>query len=969
MLPCKKRRTTLTESPQHQGNQEEDDLDLQAAGKPESDLGSVKDLGSVSLSWSPSHGRAADLEVQAAGIQLGMEDPSLSSRMLTEDTNVAVLEAVYVGISQEITLASLESSQPVNTHIGKGKLQATSSRRGKKITLRPGSVTQEDRSDHPIAKEPFSEEPSEEVKAEGGKSQMHSGGEMPSLPSDSHSAKPAAPPRKSSQPDVCASPQEKPLRTLAHQAEEETEDGGLFIPMEEHDSEENEKRRKKKKGTKRKRDGRDQEERTLSCDLKLDDMLDRTLEDGAKQHNLTAVNVRNILHEVITNEHVVAMMKAAISETEDMPMFEPKMTRSKLKEVVEKGVVIPTWNISPIKKANEIKPPQFVDIHLEDDDSSDEEYQPDDEEEDETAEESLLESDVESTASSPRGAKKSRLRQSSEMTETDEESGILSEAEKVTTPAIRHISAEVVPMGPPPPPKPKQTRDSTFMEKLHAVDEELASSPVCMDSFQPMDDSLIAFRTRSKMPLKDVPLGQLEAELRAPDITPDMYDPNTADDEDWKMWLGGLMNDDVGNEDEADDDDDPEYNFLEDLDEPDTEDFRTDRAVRITKKEVNELMEELFETFQDEMGFSNMEDDGPEEEERVAEPRPNFNTPQALRFEEPLANLLNEQHRTVKELLEQLKMKKSSAKQQQEVERVKPQREKVHQTLILDPAQRKRLQQQMQQHVQLLTQIHLLASSNPSLSSEASTTRIFLKELGTFAQSSIALHHQFNSKFQTLFQPCNLMGAMKLIEDFSTHVSVDWSPRKTVKKTACKLPCLPKQVAWILATSKVFMYPELLPVCSLKAKNPQDKIFFTKAEDNLLALGLKHFEGTEFPKPLISKYLLTCKTAHQLTVRIKNLNMNRAPDNIIKFYKKTKQLPILMKCCEEIQPHQWKPPVEREEHRLPFWLKASLPSIQEELRRIADGARQASNRRRRGVKQLKPFRLLKSLLVKETQAM
>lgn len=67
------------------------------------------------------------------------------------------------------------------------------------------------------------------------------------------------------------------------------------------------------------------------------------------------------------------------------------------------------------------------------------------------------------------------------------------------------------------------------------------------------------------------------------------------------------------------------------------------------------------------------------------------------RFEEPLANLLNEQHRTVKELLEQLKMRKSSAKQQQEVERVKPQSEKVHQTLILDPAQRRRLQQQMQQ--------------------------------------------------------------------------------------------------------------------------------------------------------------------------------------------------------------------------------------------------------------------------------
>ena len=71
--------------------------------------------------------------------------------------------------------------------------------------------------------------------------------------------------------------------------------------------------------------------------------------------------------------------------------------------------------------------------------------------------------------------------------------------------------------------------------------------------------------------------------------------------------------------------------------------------------------------------------------------------PPGDRFEEPLANLLNEQHRTVKEQLEQLKMKKSSGRQQQEVERVKPQPEKVHQTLTLDPAQRGRLQQQMQQ--------------------------------------------------------------------------------------------------------------------------------------------------------------------------------------------------------------------------------------------------------------------------------
>ncbi|KAM3824894.1 LOW QUALITY PROTEIN: GON-4-like protein [Vipera latastei] len=395
------------------------------------------------------------------------------------------------------------------------------------------------------------------------------------------------------QEDLEVSPTVKSLGSAqsvdSHQeVKAETEAAALFISVDEREG----GKKTRRKGVKRKWEGKSAKEeegggggggRTLACDLKLDDTLDRTLEDGAKQHNLTAVNVRNILHEVITNEHVVAMMKAAISETEDAPVFEPKMTRSKLKEVVEKGVVIPTWNISPIKKANEAKPPQFVDIPLEEDDSSDEEYQPEEDEEDETAEESLLESDLESNSSSPRGAKRSRSRPS-ETVETDEEGAAPLEAEKGCTPPVqRHVSAEVIPMGPPPPPKPKQNKDTVFMEKLHAVDEELASSPVCMDAYQPLEDSLIAFRTRSKRPLKDVPLGQLEAELRAPDITPDMYDPNTADDEEWKRWLGRPWNDDVENEDEADDDDDdPEYNFLEDLDEPDTEDFRNDRAVRIT---------------------------------------------------------------------------------------------------------------------------------------------------------------------------------------------------------------------------------------------------------------------------------------------------------------------------------------------------------------------------------------------------
>lgn len=59
----------------------------------------------------------------------------------------------------------------------------------------------------------------------------------------------------------------------------------------------------------------------------------------------------------------------------------------------------------------------------------------------------------------------------------------------------------------------------------------------------------MAYRTRSKRPLRDVPLGQLEAELRAPDITPDMYDSGSAhEDREWADWLRGLMDTEMDNE-------------------------------------------------------------------------------------------------------------------------------------------------------------------------------------------------------------------------------------------------------------------------------------------------------------------------------------------------------------------------------------------------------------------------------------
>lgn len=56
--------------------------------------------------------------------------------------------------------------------------------------------------------------------------------------------------------------------------------------------------------------------------------------------------------------------------------------------------------------------------------------------------------------------------------------------------------------------------------------------------------SCLAYRTRSKLRLVNIPLGQLEAELLAPDITADMYEQSAAqreEDRHWTKWLQGLM--------------------------------------------------------------------------------------------------------------------------------------------------------------------------------------------------------------------------------------------------------------------------------------------------------------------------------------------------------------------------------------------------------------------------------------------
>ncbi|KAF7646551.1 hypothetical protein LDENG_00185790 [Lucifuga dentata] len=659
--------------------------------------------------------------------------------------------------------------------------------------------------------------------------------------------------------------------------EEDTTDSSLVITMEDSQLDVKAARRKRKKKLMEEKEDKktgasESEDEEAGAELEIDRQLDQSLETKSKQHNLTTVNVKNIIHEVITNEHVVAMMKAAINETEAVPPFEPKMTRSRLKEVVEKGVVIPTWNISPIKKPADVnKAPQFVDIPLAEEDSSDEEYHPDEEEEDETAEETLQESDMET-------------------------------------------------------PPPKSVTDSTFLEKLHAVEEELA---VCLEPYQPLSEDevgLMAYRTRSKRPLRDVPLGRLEAELRAPDITPDMYDSGSAhEDREWTDWLRGLMTSDVENEEECDDEDDPEYNFLADIDEPDLEDYRDDKAVRITKKEVNELMEELFETLKEEFVGQEVDDEGHEDDD---EPQEESHMMHIHTLQEDQSTRVGEAEEEPITELRTVKQQLSLMRKRQQLGLPPCTRRAEPYTLRLDDRQRARLQQQIQQYVQLLTQVHLLSIPVTKLHGEAKTTRQFLFELDLLAQRGEVLAAR--PGFRSTFRASNLQGALQLLEELQ-QLPISYEPRSPTPDALGRMRCypvMPAELAWLFATRPVFLYPELLPCASLDPARycPRRTAAFTAAEDCLLVLGLRNMEGSCDPPMLVSQFLLR-KTLVQIRRRILQCCRPGFPDNVIKAYRYHRVLWKMPLACRSVNPSEQRPPVEREESLMPLWLVRSLPVI------------------------------------------
>ncbi|KAI8483173.1 B cell differentiation [Branchiostoma belcheri] len=608
----------------------------------------------------------------------------------------------------------------------------------------------------------------------------------------------------------------------------------------------------------------------------LDPSFESHLEDIGRNYSLSTTNVKSILHRVITNENVVAMMRHSVKEDQGeeetegdsspnnplAELFEPKMTRARAKEVAEKGSFVVPWPISPVKKPADSQPAKFIDLSFEEDEDDDE-YEPDDDENEESDIDSIASREASDFGSPMPSTPRQFLRTYSESDrrddseDTDDKPEMVEQGGKSLEP---HIKIQPIPMGPPLPPLSKEKTDAAFLSELDTFDEELSelsgrTARSAMDFNAEDNLGLIANRTRSKCPLKDTPIDIIEAAFHAPDITQDMYDTE-CDDSEWQGWLKGL--------------------------------FKTD-----LEKEVNELMDELLQQYEEEM------------EQLGGDPAPGLDDSTTV---DPLSP--------------------------------PPSRTFVKPPPIRSGEERQQLRQQMQQHVQLLCQVHVLSREEPQLQEVAQVTKNFLKENQMFVQRSTQLYEmqveQYRAagvqlpqvEFRSMFDTCNLQAAIDIVDQNTPVRPFSASPVKKTGKTKGPKAKPSASSQATIAESKVFMYPALLPTSGPVLYDPikhgKEKPYFLPAEDNLLALGMQQYQGMSTLEMIhyIRDNMIPTKTSDQIRIRIKNLKANKKKTgNIVQVYSKTKQLPALPLVCPDMEAVQAVPPAHLQAKHLPEWLQ------------------------------------------------
>ncbi|XP_076244859.1 gon-4 like protein muscle wasted [Calliopsis andreniformis] len=568
---------------------------------------------------------------------------------------------------------------------------------------------------------------------------------------------------------------------------------------------------------------RDSVEETSSVINEMEEEIERQLDAKAAKTNLTAVNVKNIIKHVITNEHVMAMVKNRLQDAEDDIPFEPKLTRAKAKELAAAQVNIP-WPITPLKKTtSEVQ--ALIEEELPED-SSDEEYNPeqdkqsDDEREVEV--ENSTNSDVDSQPPTP-------------VNQCD-----LSSVEQLKSPDIQY--------------------DPEGIFKIPGIPHV------------PTEEESIGQRTRSKLCLSETPLEQIEQAFIPPDITTDMYDWDCEVDEDWDNFLKEFtqpLPQELVVEDDPEAD--PEYNILEDeeTDLLDKEELRADKAVKITRKELNNLIAELFDytdTFSEQ-----------EQESSKKRKSPENSSP---------SNENNPVNVSAVDLL--------------------PAYKEPDQPDIINSSQLQLLAIQFRQHVQLMVQHFVMTYMQPELHNYAKTCKenlISVKNLSTGPNSA--------------FNVANLPHALKLMSDwedkfldnkFCEDFKKTIADEDTVKKIylSNKWKYVPKfhpELKKLFMESKALMYPQLLPEVPFRGDlSKYVRSPYLKSEECLIAMGLEQFVPFVASKPrkfknkkiqlmdavqLIIQYLIPCREPQGLLYHIQKRRCAKDGNPIKHYFEKS----------------------------------------------------------------------------------
>ncbi|CAH1126559.1 unnamed protein product [Ceutorhynchus assimilis] len=508
----------------------------------------------------------------------------------------------------------------------------------------------------------------------------------------------------------------------------------------------------------------------------IENEIGKQLDEKAEKNNLTVTNVKSIIRQVLTNEHV----RALFGKDDSVPIpYEPKLTRAKAKELLtSNGIPVPTvipWVPLPPPSETHI----LIGEDLKEDDSGDEYYPGKESEDDKDA---ASESDIGSL---------------------------------------------------PPPTPPSIVTEDHATQTINIYSEDgmfKIPLPKTAQERQAEEQANVALRTRSKINLSSTPLDVIEKDFVFPDITiEDLCDTSDnnenldCDDDDWAEFLKGfacpLEEDSKPKED--DEEHDPEYNFLADedinrIDKDDyREDFRVDKAVKITKKEVRGLWDELFEYFDQ---LSDADDEKPKTNQVVLDSLAQFVVNLDETSQEPSTSVLQESNKPMFDV-----------------------NISYHQLCAIE--------QQMRQHVQMLTQNYFLTYEHPEFHNYSVKLKEYLLNLKFLSEG----------KSFSVFRPVNLIPALELVDNwtqlFATNSIEVVRTKNHVQQQLLKsiqnkmagdwnyVVTFPKLLIETILNSKVFLFPSMLPKIPFKSSQfSGPKRAFSEAEDRLLVFGLDMFK-------------------------------------------------------------------------------------------------------------------------------